>query len=284
MFKTQLIAAALALGFSGMASASITSAATGNTEFVFSAFDSTNGVGYTFDMADIGFDSIYGSNVRMNSLIGSLNNVNSVGTTLTALPASGIIFDMALPSFAEFASSANLTTLQWNVVSAESSGIRRVIQTVSTAPTATMNNLDIITAVNNYDSYIGAVNGKGTNQGGATADDGVALTVESDLTAYPGNFGSKLGGVGYSTTGGIDETLALYVLSSTTTTSNQNAGRFAELTSADGQSIVAKVYAADDGMYHLQLAVAAVPEPSTYAMLLAGLGMLGFAARRARRS
>ena len=81
MFKTQLIAAALALGFSGMASASITSAATGNTEFVFSAFDSTNGVGYTFDMADIGFDSIYGSNVRMNSLIGSLNNVNSVGTT-----------------------------------------------------------------------------------------------------------------------------------------------------------------------------------------------------------
>ena len=33
-----------------------------------------------------------------------------------------------------------------------------------------------------------------------------------------------------------------------------------------------------------QLVVASVPEPSTYAMLLGGLGMIGFMRRRARRA
>ena len=33
----------------------------------------------------------------------------------------------------------------------------------------------------------------------------------------------------------------------------------------------------------LTASTAAIPEPETYAMLLAGLGMLGFAARRRRR-
>jgi len=51
----------------------------------------------------------------------------------------------------------------------------------------------------------------------------------------------------------------------------------------DGQQIEARTYLADDGQWHLQIgAVAAVPEPETYAMLLAGLGLIGAVARRRR--
>lgn len=281
MFKTKLLAAALALGLSGMASASITGGSSGNTEFVFSAFDSSAGKGYTFDLADLGFDSIFGSNVRMNSLIGSTNTTTLIGTTLVATPANKIVFDYALPSFGTFAAGVDLNNLKWNLVSAETSGIYRIVQTVTTAPAAKLTNAAIITAGNKFDVYVGAVNGKGTNVGGIVADDGFATTVVADGTSYAGNLGSSLGGSGYSSTGGLNDRLGLYVVSSTATTSNTTAGRFAALQTATGQAVQARIYSAADG-YHLQ--ISAVPEPETYAMLLAGLGMLGFVARCNRRA
>jgi hypothetical protein len=38
------------------------------------------------------------------------------------------------------------------------------------------------------------------------------------------------------------------------------------------------------GLYNGAISVAAVPEPETYAMLLAGLGVMGFIARRRNKS
>jgi spore coat protein U-like protein len=35
-----------------------------------------------------------------------------------------------------------------------------------------------------------------------------------------------------------------------------------------------------DGSYYGEISVTAVPEPETYALMLAGLGLVGFAARR----
>ena len=53
-----------------------------------------------------------------------------------------------------------------------------------------------------------------------------------------------------------------------------------QLLAFDGRDIVAKTYL-QDGQWRLQIAaVAAVPEPETYAMLLAGLGFIGAVARR----
>lgn len=276
MFKTKLIAAAIALGVSGFANATITGGATGNTEFVFSAYDSSAGKGYTYDLSDLGWNDIFGTDVRMNSLIGSTNTASAIGSTLVAKPANGILFDIALPSFSTFLAGANAANLNWNVVSAEVSGIRRIVQTVSTAPAAPLTNAKVITAANNFDFYTSAVSSFGTHPG-TVADDGVALTVAADGTAYAGNLGANFGNAGYASTGGINDALSLYVFGSTSTTSNQNAGRVAQLKSADGQAVVARIYQGADG-YHLQ--ISAVPEPETYAMLLAGLGLLGFAARR----
>jgi hypothetical protein len=287
MFNTKLLAAALALGLSGMASASITGGSTGNTEFVFSAFDSAAGKGYSYDLSDLGWDDVYGTNVRMNSLIGSTNTASLIGTTLVVKPANGVLFDLALPSFGDFLGNVSPAAVKWNLISAETSGIKRIVQTVSQAPAAALTNTQVINGANFVDQYTGALNSKGTNVGGVVTDDGFALTVAADGTAYAGNvatFGSNLGGSGYTNTGSLSDKLNMYVVSSTTSTASTAAGRFAALTSATGQQVAAKVYSAADG-YHLQVAlVTAVPEPETYAMLLAGLGMLGFVARRNRRA
>jgi hypothetical protein len=284
MFKTKLFIAIAAMGMSAAASAAIDGSSS-NGEFVFSAFDTVAGVGYTYELDDAGFDSLFGSDVRMNSLIGSTNTPTAVGFTLTQ-NVSGVVFDYALPSFTDFVSGANMTTVKWNLAAADTSGLRRIIQTVTSAPvSAPYTNAKLNESAASFSQYADAVNAKGTL---ATGADGFALTLPTDLTAYAGNaptMGVDFGTKGYANAGGLNDVLDIYVFGGTSSSSSSKADAlYSALLDQTGNGLTAKVYMADDGMYHLQLAVAAVPEPSTYAMLLAGLGMLGFAARRARRS
>jgi hypothetical protein len=283
MFKTKLFVAIAALGMSAAASADI-GGSTASGEFVFSAFDANSGVGYTYELQDLGFDAAFArgaagtttEGVRMNSLIGTTHTASALGSSLTTSGAGGIVFDYALPSFGDFLAGANAAGVKWNVTSIDVSGLRRVIQTVAVAPTGTSpySNTALIESANKLNEYYGAVNGKLPD-----AVDGFAQTVVADASAYAGNLGTNFGGAGYNSLGGLDQSLAVFVFSSTTTTSSTAKGLFGQMT--DGSNaVMAKVYAANDGMYHLQ--ISAVPEPSTYAMLLAGLGLLGFAARRAR--
>ncbi len=274
MFKTKLMFAIAALGLSAAASANIETAANG--EFVFSAYDRDSGVGYTYELEDAGFNALFGSDVRMNSLIGSTNTTSAIGLTVVQNPAGGVIFDYALPSFTDFLAGAVSSNVVWNITAIDVSGLRRQIQTVNTVPAATpYTNSALITSGNNLNVYYGQVNAK------LGLGDGYALTQQSDGAAYAGNLGTNFGGPGYNSFGSLDSELSMFVFGSTSTSvSNSSPALFGQMKDADGMDVMAKVYMGQDGMYHL--AIAAVPEPSTYAMLLAGLGLLGFAARRAR--
>lgn len=277
MFKTKLMLAIAAVGFSAAASADI-GGSTANGEFVFSAFDRDSGVGYTYELEDAGFDALFGSDVRMNSLIGSTNTTSAVGFTLTQSATGGVVFDYALPSFTDFLSGAVPANVVWNVTSIDTSGLRRLVQTVSAVPAASpYTNANLNTSAANLNTYFGSVNGKIEN-----ADDGFALTLQSDGAAYAGNLGTNFGNPGgYNSLGGLDASLNMFVFGGTSSSSSSTAASLAaQIVDGSGMDVMAKVYMADDGMYHLQ--ISAVPEPSTYAMLLAGLGLLGFAARRAR--
>lgn len=287
MFKTKLMVAALAAGLSGMASAAIAPASSGNAEFAFSAF--VGDVGYTYDLADIGFNSVFGSDVRMNSLIGSgnqtSNNAAQLALTSIALTQSvsnGIVFDLALPGFSDFITLAGgAAGVQWSLFSGESSGVRRIIQTVSTTPTTRLVTSGINQAVDNVTSYYAANNAGGTHTGDV-ATDGYRVTERIDGLAFGGNIVTATNNLTYSSVGGLDDALDIYVVRGSTATPNSALGGFAQLVGANGGDVVAKVYVGDAGEYRFQIAV--VPEPETYAMLLAGLGMIGFAARRARRA
>ena len=287
MFKTKLLLAVAAIGMSAAAQARFD--VTSNSEFAFSAWDASAGVGYTYDLEDAGFNSVFGSNVRLESLLGSGTSSHStslLNTTITRTVAGGIIFDLALPSFGDFMSQAAASNVKWNLVAIDNSSVFRLIQTVAVEPgvTSPLNNKGVRDSVNAAAIYFGAVDSKGTMP---TADDGVAVTKQTDLTAYAGagaTFGSNFGAKGYANAGGIGDELGLYAfgLSSlaTTTTGNNGAARFGALVDSFGNGATASVYLGDDGAYRLQIAV--VPEPETYAMLLAGLGLIGFAARRRR--
>lgn len=278
MFKTKLMLAIAAVGFSAAASANIDGAA-GNGEFVFSAYDRDSGVGYTYELDDAGFNSLFGSDVRMNSVIGSTNTTSAIGLTVVQNPAGGVIFDYALPSFTDFLAGAVSANVVWNITSLDTSGLRRLVQTVNTVPTQTpYTNASLISSGTLLSGYYGQVNGKIASGAGT---DGHALTLQADGAAYAGNLGRNFGGQGYDSFGGLDSELSMFVFGGTSTsTSNSASSLYGQIKDANGMDVMAKVYMGQDGVYHL--AIAAVPEPSTYAMLLAGLGLLGFAARRAR--
>ena len=281
MFKTKLIAAAMVLGFGGAAHAAISNGVNG--EFFFSAYDKAAGFGYTFDLSDAGFNSIFGSDVRMNSLIGAPASTSAPGvnTSLVSAPANGVLFDLALPTFSTFLTSVNasgvsvdLTKVQWNLVSLDNSGIRRLVTTAATPISYTNGTLKA--AVDAANIYSGQVNSKLSGD-----DDGYGVTTSAMGTAWAGY---TEGDHAYknAVSASLATEMALYAFGQTTqSTTNTNLA----LTAAGGAltsgvtPVVAKVYQAADG-YHLQIALAPVPEPETYAMLLAGLGLLGFAARR----
>jgi len=276
MFKTKLLAVAVAMtAMAGVAEARITNGQgaplDGNSELVFSAWDSVNGVGYTADVA---------TTDRLNNFVSATTSTLTAGSTIMTVkdtPVGGILLDVALPSFASFLSKSS-GSVMWNLMAGDSAGTDRFLVTFSTAP----NGVIEFAAFNNigtrFDSYIGAVNGKGTHAGTNDTFDGYAETVVADGVAYAGNLGVNLGGVaGFngSTAAVLGESMDLNVFYG----SSSIAPTAKSFVTKEGLQIVARTYMADDG-YRLQ--ISAVPEPETYAMLLAGLGLIGAAARRRR--
>lgn len=291
MFKMKLLAGVAAVALSGAVNAGIVGSSTGNTELVLTAY--VGDVGYTYDLADAGFNSIFGSNVKIDSLIGNGNQTSYStstapnGAQLTNTKSylandfsTGIVFDAELTGFASFLTLAGgADGVLWNVWTGESSGVRRVIQTVSSTPTARVGTSAINTAVQNFGFYTDANSQGGTHNNLNVEVDGYRITTVEDLTAFAGNVAPRLNGA-YNSFGTIGDTLDMYVVRGASPTSNTALGGFAQLLGATDQAVTARVYVGDQGEYRLQ--ISAVPEPETYAMLLAGLGLIGFAARRRR--
>ena len=111
----------------------------------------------------------------------------------------------------------------------------------------------------------------------------VAITVPYSLNilhVLGGTYSLWSTGANHAVGGGDDSSIASWAFSGTTgssthTVSNMVAGNYFYVVSgsADGMA---------GGQYTLASTVTAVPEPETYAMMLAGLGALGFLARRRR--
>jgi hypothetical protein len=289
MFKMKLLAGVAAVALSGAVNAGIVGSSTGNTELVLTAY--VGDVGYTYDLADAGFNSIFGADVRINSLIGSGNQTNYTASTapngaeltntksyLTNGFSTGVVFDAELTGFASFLTLAGgADGVLWNVWSGESAGVRRIIQTVSSAPAARVNTSDINSAVQAFGFYTDANSQGGTHNNLDQTVDGYRVTTVEDLVAFAGNVGPRLNGA-YNSFGSIGDTLDMYVVRGASSASGTLKGGFAQLLGATDQAVTAMVYVGDQGEYRLQ--ISAVPEPETYAMLLAGLGLIGFAARR----
>lgn len=257
--KLKLIALAGLLAATGAANAAIDTGATGNGELFFSVWDGANS--YTRDL-----------NITIDAFQSGIAAAGSFNT----------VFNLSADSlFTSYLASANLSTLSWNISAADSLGARRLIETYSTLPATTITNDLVRTTILATASYATAVNS------------GIKTQGNSDSAVFAANtpgYANNASGIKFGTNGGG-------------LLNFNNSGSFASNSYASGLNILRIDGAAsgvlkstytpytDDGvavrayLTSSGLTIAAVtpvPEPETYAMLLAGLGVMGAIARRRR--
>jgi len=272
--KFKALVAAVVLATAATSANAAISANSGNSELVFSAWDTDAGVGYTYDL---NWDKF------LNDLVGADQAATAAGNLLLAananvktemIGANGVIFDSVLTGLPFGASTSNV---QWNLGAYDSAGRTRLLITQgdSELPFASTNN-QVKAAVTVFGAYAPASNGFIETP----ADDTYAVTSDTNGNAYAGNAGNGFVGNVADTTNVLGGTSKLFLLAPTTQASSAAPSFAQQLLSFDGRDIVASTYF-QNGEWRLQIsAVTAVPEPESYAMMLAGLSLMGFVARR----
>jgi hypothetical protein len=271
-FKFKTLVATLILSSAFSANAAIDSNS-GNSELVFSAYDSSTGQGYTYDLD---------FNKFLNDFVGAdqLTNANAALLTNAVVQSSmigtnGVIFDGALTGL-PFTTTGNV---QWNLAAFDNVGRTRLLTTSATNVFSSTNN-QVKSGVTSFAAYVAGNNG---NIAVAAADT-YALSLDSDGVAYAGLLGDNFNNNLSPTTVGLGQSANLWLLAQATTSSSAGAqaSLSQQLFTFNGGSVVASTYL-QDGAWRLNVSsVAAVPEAETNVMMLAGLGLIGFIARRRR--
>ena len=256
--KLKLIALAAMLA-AGSAQATIVDGSTGNGELFMTVLDSVGQKSYTLDL-----------NITMNDF-------------LAGIAVSGASYS--------FAADANMTSFLSMVAPADQSGLVFAIGAMDNSGTNTTDYRRYITTASFIDPNTDTNNGLndlgtsgdqllGDTNGLIGADNSVIVT-DPAFVAYAGsaqwgdNWGTAFNGI---STGLIGNDLDMYLLS-------QTSGAFAVRNSPSVYAALeqggSQVFANLDMNGNLTIA-AAVPEAETYAMMLAGLGLVGFMAARRR--
>jgi hypothetical protein len=256
--KLKMIVAALAFAATGSANALIVDGSGGNGELFMTLWDEAGQQSYTLDL-NITMDDFlasaaanqafsYAADANMTSFLGSVGNVSELKYAIGAM----------------------------DTVGATSTDFHRYITTASTID---LGNTVTNTLLKNLGSsgafFLGDTNGM------IGAADSLIVT-DSSLVAYAGsaqwgnNWGTDFNGI---STGLIGEDLGMYFLS-------QTSGAFAVRNSP---SVYAELDAGNGFQYYANLSengnltlAAPVPEADTYALMLAGLGLVGYMVRRRR--
>jgi hypothetical protein len=254
-FSLKSIAAAVVMAVAAAgANAAIGNGADGNGEMMFSAWDGQTS--YVFDM-NTTIDAFETS-------FSAAGNVNMAwGSDFTS-------------SYGDWLSSANTATLQWSVLAVESVAERRILATVGAATLPALNgqadNLrSAITSVQT--SYLNNLNPLlGSNNS--------FVTTSTASAGYAGKVGDKVyAKMNFDTSGNLsNNSYANGMAFEMTRASASGIAKGTNTAYVDGSTAV-RAWVDGDSVLHIA-AVTAVPEPESYAMLLAGLGMIGFMARR----
>lgn len=257
--KLKLIAAAAALVLSGAANAAIDTGTDGAGDFFLTMWDGSNS--YTLDL-----------NLQQNTFASDVAAPGGYSFSLNLLGDA---------LFNSFIAGANLASLSWNLTAVESQGARTLTQTYSTLPSTGVSNDNGRTMVSGVQAFAGLVNNGMTAQGSANSAVFAANTpgyANNPLGQNP--FGGNNGGLlNFNNSGSLANNsfatgLGLVNMAiAATGTANAVYSPVMDALSA------VRVYIGPDYTLH----IAAVPEPETYAMLLAGLGLMGAIARRRRQ-
>lgn len=253
-FSLKSIAAAVALAAASTgAFAAIDIGSTGNGELYFNIWDANGS--YTRDL-NVTIDAF-------ESLVAASGAVNQSWA--------------ADANLVSFLATADLNTLKWNVVAVDLDGARRLLNTYTPPEkTTTIANNTARSAATNLSTMANTANLAGLNTAGV---DSIVVNNGSAAWAGKSSFKDTAGGLlNFSNAGTLaNDSFAtglgfLRVDALATGTAKSVYNEY-----LDGSAV--NVWISADRTLH----IAAVPEPSEYALLLAGLGMIGFMARRNKR-
>lgn len=251
MKKTLLAAAIATMAVSGAANAAMTNNISGDSSLILTLLDNTNNISMT---VDLGF-----SNTSFD------RNVNASWNIAGGDYAS---------AWTTFWATATAATTQWAVVSGDNLVPSQIFTTMSTVASTIPSYSQLATAMGNFDKYINANNLIGNHQavanGASTATAGDAFAESSNAYNVNGTYNGILG----DTTGALGSNLSVYTFDAAAASGLTKAVRTQYAT---GAGFNPYFNMSNTGALSF---VAAVPEADTSALLLAGLGLMGFIARR----
>ena len=264
MKKTLLAAALATLALSGPANATMANSATGDSSLILSLLDFGTGVSATFDL---GFNK------------STFNQGADASWNLTG--------GNYATAWSSFASAANLANTQWAVLALDSTGVTTGATSIFTTLASTWANVSNTTLTNmqlNFDGYIFANNNFANHN--TVADGGSFTTAAAGGNGYAGkpiaySSTGKIGGSGGDTNALIGTNMNVWniVRSGTSTGSSGLSNATASMLNVAGFNPYFSMSNSGNLTYTATVATP-VPEADNYAMLLAGLGLMGFIARR----
>lgn len=260
-FQLKALVAALALVAAVPAHAAIDTTASGNGSMILTLLDTVSGVSAAFDLG-----KNY-SDFNMVAAAGTVSNVTDSGTAYSWDLAGNADYSAAWSQF--FTASASDSNVRYAITAGDNlgsgAGSRGYITTFAAAGASTTTTA-LITALGNFDTYtnnLAVVAGSNTD----TVANGSAF--QSPSTSFYN--GEKNNGTGPFATGALDTSLGVIqsvsAASSLSAVSNTIFGNGASFRLASNGTLS-------------YTTVAAVPEADTWAMMLLGLGFMGFVARR----
>jgi hypothetical protein len=304
--KLNMVVAALALASTGAANAALDSLANGNSSLVFLAYDRT-GVAQGSFLADLNFN-INGflptSGTALQQIVWNFN-ANTITVDGVTQSGSTIGWNTTTPTtagqFSSFLGATEVADTRWGVIAGDNISQRFLTTgaptTANLADTGTNRQSNQTTSNMVFaDDFYGTNNVVGTH---GSVDAGASFSRTSDASFF-----AKTGANGFGTTGNWNGALRWNAVLADGASSKffyinnvprGGTGDTAEITAYGNPDRNAPftVPAANDGFSTFTYNTAAgtltwngvspVPEANAYAMFLAGLGCLGFLARRRRQ-
>ncbi|AAZ96305.1 hypothetical protein Tbd_0352 [Thiobacillus denitrificans ATCC 25259] len=275
-----LVAAALLASGSAHAITATDDVATGNAYLLLTVLDANynGGVGRSYTRSLEVAMNEFGTGNRTTG--GFTTNVDSLGSSNQTW-STGALWG----TFTAGMDAATIAGLQWDVTALDGFGTssadqKRVLTTSATnlvdaqaAAGVATNNTELTFAVINQDVYWDAAIGAMGTDTEIIVDDTSSMAFAISAAVHSTNFSGKT--PDFSTVGNVGDSMGFYYLTRSGSSNTAEATAVAYGVNGDATFTFAA-----DGSLTFAPTVAAVPEASTYGMILAGLGLVGFMARR----
>jgi hypothetical protein len=289
--KQKLIAAAVALVAASGAHASIANSISGNGSLVLFTYDTGSNVTAMYDLG-----------VNMDSFLpDAMSSGGSITWNLNASTVAGTgaysSFSAALNYGSVYSSFAPQTSVKWGVIALDSTGtalgndryLSTSKDTFGTVDNQTKTNLVAFGPAPGIDSFLNAhsnlaghSDADGFINGASLSTDAGATTTAQAANGFgtSGKWKDKASFVAVNDAGAGMGFFYLDTLNSTTNSPATTYANVIQYGNAAGNATFLYDDVAGTLTFNQIAVVPAIPEPSEYALMLAGLGMLGFMARR----